>query len=174
MENSCETVFYTTAECSLMKYQKKPWSCGSAVVVNTARCFGVKVSEYKVWGLAGTTQESGTQEDGIIHALRELGFSVTEYSSSDKVVAWSWLMFQLGEGHVVVLCSEAWEHWILVCGRLGTDKVVVVDSANFKVNKKENGVHILTKRQIMRRWWNARKSIEGEPRLYGISVYKYK
>lgn len=154
-----------------MKYQRDPWSCGAAAVVNAARVFGKKINEYTIRGLANTTKENGTQEWGILAALRseEVGLTATEFSSNNKVESWAWLHWQLNKGKPVILSTQAWEHWVVAVGALG-DYVVIIDSSNFKNNKKENGVHILTKEKLLYHWWNARKSVEGEERLYAIAV----
>jgi len=152
-----------------MKYQRSSWSCGAAAVVNAIRVFGTKVSEYKVRGLAGTTKE-GTDEVGIMNAVRALGFTAAPYTSDSSNNAFQWISGQLIHGSPVILCLDAWLHWAVAVGYLG-DRVVVIDSSNFSINKKENGVHIFTKNQLMRRWKNSRKSVT-EDRLYAIVVGK--
>ena len=52
-----------------MKYQRHEWSCGSACVVNTLRCFGIKVDESKVIPVAGTTAPSRCKHCRVLHAL---------------------------------------------------------------------------------------------------------
>ena len=151
-----------------MKYQRSTYSCGPASVVNAVRVFGQNVNEYTVRGYAGTDKH-GTDENGIMNALRELGYSASSYQTDSSNNAWQWLTGQLIHGSPVILCSEAWQHWVVIVGTLG-DRVVLIDSSNTKRNRKENGVKILTKTQLIRTWHNARKNIEG--RLYAIAVGK--
>lgn len=154
-----------------MKYQERLYTCGPASIRNTCRAFGHRVSESRIRTLAGTTEEEGTDSPGMIHALRELGYTVTEFSSMNKKVAFAWLLNCLNYGKAVILCVHAWEHWVVAVGSMG-ERVTIVDSSNYKVNRLENGVHVWSKKYLTNRWWNARKSIEGEDRLYALSVSK--
>lgn len=156
----------------LMKFQRDTWSCGAAVVVNALRVFGVKVNEYTIRGVSGTTRSQGTDEEGIMRAVRAWGFSAAPYTTNSKHNAWEWLHGKLNHGSPVILCFDSWEHWVVAIGSLD-DLVIVIDSANFKVNKKENGTQVYTKKQLMRRWRNGRKSIDSD-RLYAIAVSKRK
>ena len=156
-----------------MKHQTKPWKCGPATVRNVLRAFGVKDSEDHLTYLCGTTK-NGTDEFGMMDAIKHHGFRVSEYRSNSKKDAWLWLHGSLLHGEAVVLCTQAWEHWVVCVGSLG-DRVVIIDSSNFKYNKAENGVHVWGKDWLMYQWWNARKSVpEEESRLYAISVSRKK
>jgi ABC-type bacteriocin/lantibiotic exporter with double-glycine peptidase domain len=167
-----------------MKYQKDTWTCGAAAVVNALRCHGRKVSEYKVRGLAGTVpdvrdssgkllEHGGTDHNGMVEAIRELGYSATEYFSMSEEDSWEWLHGQLIHGHPVILCVEAWMHWVVCAGTLG-DRVVIINSSNFKNNQAENGVHVWDKDKLVEQWYNARKSCTEDHRLYAIAVRKKK
>lgn len=154
-----------------MKFQTKPWKCGPACVRNTLRAFGMKVSEDYLTNLCGTTK-MGTDEHGVMAALKAYGLKVEEYRSDSKKHAWQWLHGTLLHGEAVILCTQAWEHWVVCVGSLG-DRVTIIDSSNYKYNKSENGVHVRDKDWLMCQWWNARKSVpEGEKRLYALSVKK--
>jgi len=156
-----------------VKRQKKPWSCGAAVVRNALRVFGIRVSEHDIWPVANTSKSYGTSEKGIITALRYWGCTVVDHHFDDKTEAWDWLHETLQEGRVVILAAENWEHWVLAIGSLGPNGVVVFDSSNFKNNVYENCTHILNKKKLMHKWYNDRKSIsEDESRIYAISVIK--
>ena len=154
-----------------MKFQEKIYSCGPATIRNTLRAFGHRVSEGQIRTLCGTTPEEGTDSPEMIYGLRELGYTVNEYASMNKKAAWQWLHGCLIHGKAVILCVHAWEHWVVAVGSFG-DRVTIIDSSNFEVNKAENGTHVWSKRYLMNRWWNARKSIEGEDRLYAMAIGK--
>ena len=155
-----------------MKFQTTHWKCGPACVRNTLRTFGIKVSEDYLTNLCGTTKD-GTDEHGIMYALRDQGMIATEYFSNSKKHAWQWLHGTLLHGEAVILCVQAWEHWVVCIGTGPDNRVTIIDSSNFKYNIAENGVHLWTKARLMEQWWNARKSVPNEEkRLYAISVKK--
>jgi ABC-type bacteriocin/lantibiotic exporter with double-glycine peptidase domain len=161
---------YHLEEPGIMKWQSKPWKCGPAAVRNALRAFGVKVSEDVLSKMCGTTDQ-GTDEYGIMDAVRGQGFVATEYRSGSKKNAWHWLHGTLGHGEVVILCTQAWEHWVVAIGTSGKDRIIIIDSSNFKYNVSENGTHVWKKSWLMYQWWNARKSVpDEEPRLYAIAV----
>lgn len=152
-----------------MKFQKQKWSCGAATVRNCLRVFGVRVPESQIRKYANTSKEFGTNEHGIINALQEWGCTVSEIHYSSKNKAWIWLHDTLQSGRPVIMAIDNWEHWILAVGSLG-GYVCIFDSANFKYNKYENGCHVWDKEKTLYRWWNTRKNIEGNNRIYAISV----
>ncbi len=139
--------------------------------MNALRALGVRVSEQRVARYSETTQKFGTSERGIIDALRAVDATAIEFHSSDRNEAYRWLQATLTSGKPVILCVENWEHWIVAIGTLG-DRIVIVDSANFKRNVAENGCHVWSKRHLLHQWWNDRVSIDDdtEHRLYGIEV----
>lgn len=154
-----------------LKRQSKPWKCGPAAVRNAFRALGLKVGEDEISKLCGTT-EAGTDEHGIIRAIKEYGYTATEYRSDSKKNAWQWLHGSLLHGEPVILCIQAWEHWVVCVGSLG-DRVAIVDSSNFKYNVAELNTHVWDKDWLMYQWWNARKSVpEEESRLYAIAIGK--
>ena len=156
-----------------MKFQKNLWSCGPASIVNALRALGKKVSELKVRGYSSTDQDDGTNENGMVEAIRCLGFSASEFQSSDKEAMRSWIMTQVGDGKPVIVCVNEWDHWVTIVGLLG-DSFVVVDSTNTKQNKSENGCHVWSKRYLLTALWNSddSKLEEGDERMYGIAVGK--
>jgi len=156
-----------------VKRQKKKWSCGAAVVRNTFRVFGVRVAEHEIRACAGTHQDYGTSEVGILKALRAWGFHPKQHSFDDKQKATEWLHETLANGQPVILAVENWEHWILAIGSLGTSGIAIFDSSNFKVNLYENGTHVWNDKKLIHMWWNDRKSITvDQKRIYAISVRK--
>lgn len=152
-----------------MRYQQYPYSCGAAAITNAFRAYGYKIAERRIRAVAGTT-ENGTDEDGVLAAVRYFGFKAIEYSTNSGTEAWSWLCGTLSQGKPVILCTEAWEHWTVAVGMLG-NRAIIIDSSNFKKNKSENGVHVWSRPWLMKKWKNGRKSVEGN-RFYAIAVSK--
>lgn len=116
--------------------------------------------------------DAGTSEQGVVRALKFFSnLKVNEYGTNDKHHAWQWLHGSLIHGRVVILCARTWSHWVTVIGSLG-DRVIVFDSMNTKSNKAEHGIHVLTKEQLIKQWWNAAAWVGNEKRMYAISVGK--
>lgn len=151
-----------------MRYQLRPWTCGPASVRNALRCFGHKVSELKIRQYTNTTQEEGTSEEGVLNAIRKLGYTASEFHNDSNQEAWEWLLENLAEGNPVILCLDAWQHWATAVGVLG-NRVVLVDSSDLRNNKAENGVCLLSKKELLWRWRYSRKG-PVECRLYAIAV----
>lgn len=150
-----------------MRYQKTCYSCGAAAVVNALKCFGRNVAERIVRPLAGTTEEDGTGEDGIVEALGSLGYSSKIFSSDKKKESLSNLRKELDEGNPVIIVVDKDTHWVTVVGRIGK-KFLIFDSTRTQVNIKENGIVILGEREIFNRW------TQGEQGFFGIVVKKKK
>src|SRR4029077_10892853 len=144
-----------------MKYLELNSSCGSAAVVNALRVFGCKVSEARVRSAAGTDW-TGTGPSGIVAALRKFGLTAQEFTDSNPGKAWLWLHGAIGQGRAVIVAVDASEHWVKVIGRSG-ERVVVFDNPGTKRNMYECGVHVLNRRQMLRRWLWGRGS-----EFYGI------
>lgn len=151
-----------------MRYQQKPGTCGAAAVVNTLRAFGIKVTERRAAVLANTDYE-GTDEIGIISSLRVLGFTVEEYKGNQSGPSWTWLNGSLLQGRPVILAVDNSGHWITTVGTL-RDRVVIIDSTTTRANKSENGIHVLSRNWLLRRW----VSWMDDCKYYGISVGKGK
>ena len=119
--------------------------------------------------------DTGTDPTGIVKAARHFGVGLTivEYASEDKNHAWQWLHGSLIHGRVSILCIDSWDHWALAAASLG-DRVLIIDPGNAKKNLDENGVHPLTRDELMSRWWNARQWVGREQRLYAISIGRNK
>lgn len=145
----------------------RTWSCGPAAVVNAVQALGKRVTEGRVRSLAGTTEETGTDEDGLIVAVRGLGLTATAHHSSHSADAWSFIRANAMDGRPCLICVDSWGHWVTVIGTVG-DRIVVFDPANTKKNAKENGISVLSRTQLLRRW---RCPNEQEP-LYAIAVGK--
>jgi ABC-type bacteriocin/lantibiotic exporter with double-glycine peptidase domain len=130
--------------------------------VNVLRAFGVKAPEAAVMKLAETTSQ-GTGEQGVKHALRHYGLSVSDALFDRVGLGWEWLHGSLMHGRCVILCLDDWGHWSVALATLG-DRVVVIDPMKTRQNMAENGVHVLSHQRLMRRWRGPGKQ------LYGISV----
>jgi ABC-type bacteriocin/lantibiotic exporter with double-glycine peptidase domain len=148
-----------------MKYQEKSYSCGAAVVLNAARCFGKRIPERIIRSIAETTSDEGTQEDGIVRALGILGLTAHAFTIPDFDLALEQIRLGLVTGNPTILCTWNLQHWVLVIG--ATDnftRYIIIDSSNSKRNKKENGVRILLTSEL-RRSWQMRKG-----GFYGINI----
>ena len=153
-----------------MKRQVKRWSCGAAALRNALRALGQNEAEHKLRGLAGTS-EQGTDEEGLKRAARALGYRVIEHWGSSRTESFDWLHGALRAGKPVVLCVDAWEHWVVAFGNLG-DRICIYDSARWDSVRNEDGVFVLDRAKLQWRWWNARKSVEGKRRAYALAIYK--
>ena len=147
-----------------MRFQDKPGTCGEAAVVNTLRAFGIKLSEKKVCKQT-ETDEHGTNEFGIMPALRYFGLTVEEFKGTKPTISWQWLHGALMHGRVIILCVDSWNHWVAAIGTL-QDRIIIVDSSCTKANQAENGVHVLSRSRLLRRW--AMKG--GDCKYYGIAA----
>jgi ABC-type bacteriocin/lantibiotic exporter with double-glycine peptidase domain len=146
-----------------MKLQRGPGTCGAAVIVNCLRVFGKKIPQKRIESLAGTTPEHGTDENGILTALASLSYVGLPYQGPAKLKAIEWLDDALHAGPVI-LSVENGNHWVAVVGK-AVDRYIVVDSTNTKRNLKENGIHVLSKKELLRQWYNKTDRL-----LYGIAV----
>lgn len=149
-----------------MRYQELPWSCGPAALRSAGIVLGEKISERTIRAKAGTT-EDGTDEQELIQAAREVGLTATPHHSADKAAAWAFIRANVLDGRPCLICIDQWTHWVTVIGIVG-DKVIVVDPANTVKNMDENGTHIFSRTQLVRRWRCPR---EQEP-FYAIAIGK--
>lgn len=133
-----------------MRYQDRRGSCGAAMVVNMLRALGHYVSEIRVRSLAGTS-EDGTDEHGVKAALRALGYHITEFNEPIAAKAWLLLHGAVSQGRSAGIAVDNDKHWVACVGQLGK-RIAVVDSAWSNVNKSENGIHFLSRVQLLRRW----------------------
>lgn len=134
-----------------MRYQKDSYSCGAAAVVNAVRCFGKKVPERIVRSFSSTTKENGTDEHGIVAALRGLGFDGESFELFGKTDAIRGLTSYVRSGKPVIICTQNLQHWVTVVGLVG-DMFIVVDPTRTKGNKLENGCHVYSDSQLARTW----------------------
>jgi hypothetical protein len=118
----------------------------------------------------------GTTEQGILAAIRYYGgerLVTREYMQEDREHAWQWLHGSLLHGNIAILCFSSWSHWVIVLSALD-DRVIIFDPYPSERNKAENGIEVMTQADLMKRWWNARKWVGEERRLYAILVGRKK
>lgn len=130
-----------------MRYQTKAYSCGAAAVVNALRLFGKKVSEKRVLAHSFTTRENGTDEHGIVSALRNLGFNGDPFEEETEIEAKA--VFR--SSNPVIICTQALQHWVTVIS-LEDGYYMIIDPARTKKNKKENGIHVVNWKELKRTW----------------------
>ena len=133
-------------------HQEKPWSCGPASLVNVCSALGMDVSEKHVRECSDADKD-GTDEEQLMTAASELGLSHVASCYASVDAAWQKLVQSVDEGSPCILCVDKWDHWVSVVGVVG-DRVVMLDPSNEKDNVAINGVHILTKSQLVQRWKN--------------------
>lgn len=150
-----------------MRFQSENYSCGAAAVVNALRCLGVKVPERRVSSVARTSEENGTDENGVMDAAREFGAAAAKFENVSQKDAWRWLKSSLLEGKPVILCIDNWQHWVTAVGLLGDGSVVIVDSANTVSNMSENGTHVMKRATFMKKWKHRNMN-----QFFGISISK--
>lgn len=148
-----------------VKFQKRAGFCGPASVVNAFRCLGEKVPEVQIGAAAGCTPE-GCPPEKLTEAIRQFGHGAVSFETKDKNSAWGMLVASLRDGKPVIVLVMEWGHYVTVAGLLG-DRVIMVDSTNTQRNKAENGVHVLSRREFMKRWF-----CSSEGAYCGISVGK--
>ena len=140
-----------------MRYQAREDSCGAAAISNALRCYGRRVSERCIVKLAKTTPENGTDEHGIQEALAQLKFSCEGFAGRSRDQAWEWLWKQLEQGRPVIINTWGGQHWVCVIGSVA-GRVILIDSANTKNNKKENGIHVYGRVEFLKKWRNTKDS----------------
>jgi hypothetical protein len=106
--------------------------------------------------LAGTTTD-GTDEIGVVHGVRALGHSASEFTGKSRNHAWRWLHGALLQGSAVIISVDLWQHWVTCIGLLG-DRVILIDPAKVQSNMKENGIHVLSKERLIARWRSSRRN----------------
>lgn len=155
-----------------MRFQETEYSCGAAAVLNAARCFGKRIPERIARSIAETTPD-GTDDSGIIKALNILGLEGTafEYPFFDNAMEEVRDNLNYFQGNPTIICIQNLQHWVVVVGGTDSyDRYIVVDSARTKKNMKENGVQVLSEKEL-RKLWQTRKSGCG---FFGITIRRPK
>jgi ABC-type bacteriocin/lantibiotic exporter with double-glycine peptidase domain len=149
-----------------MRFQGTPQSCSSASIVNALRCYGTKVREDLIAVHAGTTAKHGASEHGIKQALERLDYTWADILERKYATAEALLFSYLNKGIPVILLVEAGDHWVTAIGALG-NKAVIFDSQVDAPNRRENGCHIYSAGEQLRRYWEPFES-----KRYGLAVVK--
>lgn len=142
-----------------MKLQPDNYSCGVYSIINAASVLGCDIKKKDILKHSNTTKTNGTDEKGIINALKKLKFKVYEFHISFDAAIFC-LKNLLHDGSPVIVYFDSEEHWCTMIGHIG-DKFVLFDSNN-KIN---NGVTVLSSRQLKKLWLK-------DGKCYGIAVSK--
>ena len=152
----------------MSKYQQKSFWCGPASIQNALRAKGYRVGQGRIADLANTG-EDGTDEDGVMSAIRALGYEAVEFGTNHKSEAITWVNKASRDGMPALLCVDNWGHWVCVGGNCG-DRLWVIDSIKSPLNQAENGLHCLATSTLVRRWRASRKMAGKEPKWYAIGI----
>jgi ABC-type bacteriocin/lantibiotic exporter with double-glycine peptidase domain len=147
-----------------MRFQETKNSCGAASIRNVLKLFGKNVGEHRLRQLAGT-DDDGTTEAGVLNALDHLGYTSEVYETTKATHAKAALKKYLGKGCPLIMACDGDTHWAVIACTIG-DRFLIVDSERTKKNKRENGIHVLDIRGLLRRW----RKPNGE--MYAIAVTK--
>jgi len=129
--------------------------CGAAAITNALAALGRYVSQSKVAKVAGTSAKHGTDEKLVMRALVAFGVDPHEFEAAGDA-AYAGLVGLLEMRRPVLLCVDAYKHWIVAFGRLG-NRIVIADSADLAV------VRVVKKKRLLKRW-------QHKGRCYGIEV----
>lgn len=150
-----------------MRLQSTQANCGPACLRNALLCHGITRSEQELESLAGTSGATGTSPKGLITALRAIALDNPKLSpgvihEARPDVAILKLVACLNAGHVVILCADDNEHWILAFGTLGGGAHIVVHISDPADN--EMVLHMRPD-ELLARWHGP-----GRKPFYGITV----
>lgn len=153
-----------------MKAQQKPGWCAPASLQNALRLLGKQVGQARLAKLMGTTEEDGTDEQGIIRAVLALGYQVDPWGSTSDKMAFTLLDANIGK-RPHILCIDKWQHWVVCAAKTG-ERYIVIDSSNEPYAKSENQVLVMAPRALRKRWRAGRRvaKSEGGAQFYAIGV----
>lgn len=126
------------------------------MIVNVLKCVGMNVAERVVRSRANTSEKLGTDEEGIVGALRYFGLDGSPKEWRSKNEAIGWIRNSLVLGNPVIICIQNLQHWAVIIGIIGS-KFIVVDSMNTITNKKENGIHVVDQEKLSKMWMSKKK-----------------
>jgi hypothetical protein len=135
-----------------MRYQARKFTCGPASICNALSAYGTYVKEED----ACETSPNGTDSKAIVAGIRKHGRAAEEFKSRDSLVAITWLDTSIRLGAPVILCVDAWTHWVACIGSIG-DRYLVADSAHMEL------IVPYTSLELVDRW-------KHDKRFYGIGV----
>lgn len=129
-----------------MRYQERPYSCGASAILNAGRALGAKFSERSLRAVA-TTEEFGVDEPGMERTIQTTGVLEQEkFNESDLD-----MVIEMIRENVVIISTEFETHWETIVGHIG-DRFIVANPTKSRRNMKENGVHVLSRSELAKRW----------------------
>ncbi len=134
-----------------MKFQSLDYSCGPASVINALRCLGIRKTEKQILKVSNTNCKNGTDEKDMIRVLTDLGLRVIKHEQGNLAKAWKWLNNRIKDGNPIIISINNWAHYVTVIGAIG-DRVIIFDPDGKGIPGKENGVYVLNKRQLKKKW----------------------
>ena len=87
----------------------------------------------------------------MMSGIRNLGMTATQHSSADISDAWAFIRSNCTDGRPCIICTDQWGHWVCVIGVVGTS-VIIADPTFTRSNRTENGVHVMSRTKLSRRW----------------------
>lgn len=151
-----------------MELQQRLFSCGPSAVRAALYVLGHNVTEASLRKWAGTTPD-GTDESGMMRAIKHYGHTTKEYQEESRKRAWGWLKQTLGRGRPVLLCVDGWDHWIAAVGRLGGRVIIFDPDSNPARRKKYSGLAVYNEQELGYRWGNLNEET-GRSNYYAISI----
>jgi len=117
------------------KSQATEFSCGASALRNVLIHFKIAdVTEKTVRKACETTKENGTTEAGLLQGAEYYGLKTREWESISPSVFAVKISKALRDGKVVILNSDALQHWIVAL-EYSNRKIRIIDSM-FKESKK--------------------------------------
>lgn len=137
-----------------MRFQTSQAACGPACIRNALLVHGIARSEAELETLARCTATSGTSPKGILRALRSVAeehpnVSPGVIAEMRADVALLKLLATLNSGHVVIMCVDNDEHWVVAFGLLGGGERIVLHVADPADNEM---VQHLSPGALLARW----------------------
>jgi ABC-type bacteriocin/lantibiotic exporter with double-glycine peptidase domain len=150
-----------------LRLQSTQASCGPACLRNALLCHGISRSEQELEQLCGTTAAAGTSSKGLAAGLKllrtehpEIAPGVIAEARDD--VAILKLLAALNAGHVIIMCVDDNEHWVLAFGTLGSGTRILVHVCDPAEN--EMILHMRPE-ELLARWKGP-----GRKAYYGVIV----
>lgn len=137
-----------------MRFQSTQASCGPAALRNALLCHRIERSEAELELLTGCSAAEGTPPKGILRALGLVARDAPHIrpaplAESRADVAILRVIAALQAGHVVVMCVDEWEHWVVAFGLLGMGARIIVHVSDSADNEM---VQHLTPEELLARW----------------------
>lgn len=153
-----------------MRRQTSDFDCGPAALANALEVHHRRIGLRGLRALCGTTEATGTDEDGIKRALLAYGFGIDEHTGASPREAHLWLVDSLQNGRPAILCCDRWQHWTTAIGAVA-GQVIIYDPA-----RETGGTFVLRFKDLRARWEAARPVQKAGGalgiRFYGIGVGK--